>query len=64
MGTSHTMHILQEEELDERNLQVAPPGFHVIFLPYADDFRKLKFEEGQPKGRTFPGLQEDTSPRA
>lgn len=41
--------VLQEEELDEHNNQVTPPGFHLIFLPFADDFRKLKYEE-TPKG--------------
>ena len=35
----------QEEELDERKVQVRPPGFHVIFIPFADDFRKVKFEQ-------------------
>ncbi|XP_064634818.1 X-ray repair cross-complementing protein 6-like [Lineus longissimus] len=35
----------QEEELDEHNVQVTPPGFHVIFLPFADDLRSLKYEE-------------------
>ena len=41
---------LQEEKLDESNVQVAPPGFHVIFLPFAEDLRKLQFEEDAPKG--------------
>lgn len=35
----------QEEELDEHNVQTRPPGFHVIFLPFADDIRKVKFDE-------------------
>ncbi|NWI09300.1 XRCC6 protein, partial [Crypturellus soui] len=35
----------QEEELDEQNVQVAPPGFHLVFLPYADDKRKVDFTE-------------------
>ncbi|XP_052799774.1 X-ray repair cross-complementing protein 5-like [Mya arenaria] len=35
----------QEEELDEHKVQIRPPGFHVIFLPFADDFRKVKFEQ-------------------
>lgn len=35
----------QMEELDEHKVQVTPPGFHVIFLPSADDFRKLNYEE-------------------
>ncbi|XP_025085058.1 X-ray repair cross-complementing protein 5-like [Pomacea canaliculata] len=38
----------QEEEVNERKVQVTPPGFHVIFLPYADDFRKVTYEE-EPK---------------
>lgn len=41
---------LQEEEFDDRKVQIRPPGFHVIFLPYADDFRKVKFEQ-TTKGR-------------
>lgn len=35
----------QEEELDEHRLQIVPPGFHIVFIPYADDFRKVKYEE-------------------
>ncbi|XP_045690801.1 X-ray repair cross-complementing protein 6 [Phyllostomus hastatus] len=35
----------QEEELDDQKIQVAPPGFHLIFLPYADDKRKVPFTE-------------------
>ena len=46
----NTWLVLQEEELDEHNNQATPPGFHLIFLPYADDFRKLKYEK-TPKGR-------------
>lgn len=38
----------QEEEFDKHKVQISPPGFHVIYLPFADDFRKVKFEE-QPK---------------
>lgn len=34
----------QEEELDENNVQITPPGFHVIFLPFADDIRKLDLD--------------------
>lgn len=41
----------KEEEFDKQNVQISPPGFHVIYLPFADDFRKVKFEE-QPKGET------------
>lgn len=35
----------QEEELDEHKVQTTPPGFHVVFLPFADDFRKVKLDE-------------------
>ncbi|KAL4225555.1 X-ray repair cross-complementing protein 6 [Mactra antiquata] len=35
----------QEEELDEHKVQIRPPGFHVIFLPFADDIRKVKVEQ-------------------
>ncbi|NWT15269.1 XRCC6 protein, partial [Vireo altiloquus] len=38
----------QEEELDEQKVQIAPPGFHMIFLPYADDKRKVDFTENVP----------------
>uniref|UniRef100_A0A4W5R808 DNA helicase n=1 Tax=Hucho hucho TaxID=62062 RepID=A0A4W5R808_9TELE len=31
----------QREELDEGQAQIAAPGFHGIFLPYADDIRTL-----------------------
>ncbi|XP_036938201.1 X-ray repair cross-complementing protein 6 [Acanthopagrus latus] len=31
----------QKEEVDEGKVQVTPPGFNVIFLPYADDMRTL-----------------------
>eukprot|EP00808_Paulinella_micropora_P031528 g28399.t1 len=35
----------QMEKLDpETDKQVEPPGFQMIFLPYADDIRKLDFE--------------------
>ncbi|KAH0616841.1 hypothetical protein JD844_028265 [Phrynosoma platyrhinos] len=38
----------QDEELDEQNVQISPPGFHLIFLPYADDKRKIDFTEKVP----------------
>lgn len=41
----------QEEEIDEHNNQVRPPGFHVIFLPFTDDLRRLKYEQ-TPKATT------------
>lgn len=41
----------QEEEMDEHNNQVKPPGFHVIFLPFTDDLRRLKYEQ-TPKATT------------
>jgi len=44
---------IQEEELDEKKVQVIPPGFHIIFLPFADDFRKIKMEENLARGTTL-----------
>nr|XP_020443534.1 X-ray repair cross-complementing protein 6 isoform X2 [Monopterus albus] len=31
----------QKEETDEGKVQITPPGFNVIYLPYADDIRTL-----------------------
>ncbi len=42
----------QAEELDDENQQVSPPGFHLIFLPYADDLRSVpdvKLVEPEPE---------------
>lgn len=39
----------QAEELDDRKVQIVPPGFHVIFLPFADDFRRLKLDQQLPR---------------
>ncbi|XP_008495455.1 X-ray repair cross-complementing protein 6 [Calypte anna] len=41
----------QEEEVDEEKMQIAPPGFHIIFLPYADDKRNIDFTEKVPASR-------------
>ncbi|XP_017339232.2 X-ray repair cross-complementing protein 6 [Ictalurus punctatus] len=35
----------QTEVVDNSQVQVAPPGFHAIFLPYADDIRTLDVHE-------------------
>nr|7LSY_A Chain A, X-ray repair cross-complementing protein 6 [Homo sapiens]7LSY_J Chain J, X-ray repair cross-complementing protein 6 [Homo sapiens] len=35
----------QEEELDDQKIQVTPPGFQLVFLPFADDKRKMPFTE-------------------
>ena len=42
----------QAEKLDENNLQVESPGFHVVFLPFAEDFRTLHIDEC-PKGTSL-----------
>ncbi|GFO03782.1 ATP-dependent DNA helicase 2 subunit 1, partial [Plakobranchus ocellatus] len=39
----------QAEEVDEHKVQLTPPGFHVIFLPFADDFRKVNYDEECPR---------------
>ncbi|NXC15698.1 XRCC6 protein, partial [Corythaeola cristata] len=41
----------QEEEVDEQKVQIAPPGFHIILLPYADDKRNVDFTEKVPASR-------------
>ncbi len=33
--------IPQAEELDENRIQITPPGFQVMYMPYADDFRQI-----------------------
>ncbi|XP_048870050.1 X-ray repair cross-complementing protein 6 [Brienomyrus brachyistius] len=38
----------QREELDDDKVQVAPAGFHLIFLPYADDVRTLDTQTFPP----------------
>ncbi|XP_078060615.1 X-ray repair cross-complementing protein 5-like isoform X1 [Mustelus asterias] len=35
----------QEEALDDQKVQTIPPGFHLLYLPYADDVRKIGFTE-------------------
>ncbi|KAL4647838.1 X-ray repair cross-complementing protein 6 [Arapaima gigas] len=35
----------QREELDQNLTQVTPAGFHLIFLPYADDIRTLDIHQ-------------------
>ncbi|XP_021522829.1 X-ray repair cross-complementing protein 6 [Aotus nancymaae] len=35
----------QDEELDDQKIQVTPPGFQLVFLPFADDKRKMPFTE-------------------
>ncbi len=37
----------QAEELDEEGIQTKPPGFHLITLPFADDFRRLEIEKSE-----------------
>nr|DBA18276.1 TPA: hypothetical protein GDO54_016545 [Pyxicephalus adspersus] len=38
----------QEEKLDEDNIQIKPPGFNLIFIPFADDIRKVKGPDKVP----------------
>ncbi|XP_075689711.1 X-ray repair cross-complementing protein 6 isoform X2 [Rhinoderma darwinii] len=35
----------QEEKLDDDNVQVKPPGFNLIFIPFADDIRNIDYPE-------------------
>ncbi|KAL6072069.1 X-ray repair cross-complementing protein 6 [Balamuthia mandrillaris] len=39
----------QQETFDEDGIQINPPGFHLIPLPYADDIRTITLGEPQPK---------------
>ncbi|XP_031572511.1 X-ray repair cross-complementing protein 6-like isoform X2 [Actinia tenebrosa] len=41
----------QKEEFNDHKVQITPPGFHVIFLPYVDDMRKLQYPK-MPKATT------------
>jgi len=41
----------QAETFDADGTQNTPPGFHVVYLPYADDIRNLKLE-ATPKATT------------
>lgn len=34
----------QQEKIDENKIQINPSGFHVVYLPYSDDIRKLKID--------------------
>ena len=36
---------MKEEEHDDQGVQISPPGFHLIFLPFASDIRKLTIDE-------------------
>ena len=40
---------MQEEEKDESGVQVTPPGFHAIYLPFAEDMRSLNIDP-TPRG--------------
>ncbi|KAH8025184.1 hypothetical protein HPB51_004197 [Rhipicephalus microplus] len=47
--------LAQEEERDPHGLQMVPPGFHVVQLPFSDDRRRLQsLQEGTKKAT--PGL--------
>ncbi|ELR22853.1 ATPdependent DNA helicase ii, 70 kDa subunit (ku70) superfamily protein [Acanthamoeba castellanii str. Neff] len=38
----------QEEEVDDDGLQVNPPGFHLVPLPFSDDIREIHTEPQPP----------------
>lgn len=42
--------VAQQEKLSDDGHQITPPGMHMIFLPYNDDIRELKF----PKMKIAP----------
>lgn len=41
--------VAQLEMVDEDGHQVQAPGMHVIYLPYADDIRRIVLEDGERK---------------
>nr|CAD7257666.1 unnamed protein product [Timema shepardi] len=41
----HVALFAQTEQVDESNIQIVPPGFHVIYLPYADNIRELQLDD-------------------
>lgn len=45
----------QKEEVDEGKVQITPPGFNIIYLPYADDMRTLD----PPQGPSASQIQVD-----
>jgi len=53
-GITYVGLVPQEEEIDEAGNQFKPPGFHVIFLPFIDDFRRV----------SMPMLPQDNPPEA
>jgi len=53
-GITYVGLVPQEEEMDEAGNQSKPPGFHVIFLPFIDDFRRV----------SMPMLPQDNPPEA
>lgn len=43
-SVSYAALIPQQEELDDKNSQITPPGFIACHLPFADDFRKIQLK--------------------
>ncbi|XP_055518954.1 X-ray repair cross-complementing protein 6 isoform X1 [Leucoraja erinacea] len=37
----------QQEQLDDQEMQTMPSGFHLTFLPFADDIRKISFPKSE-----------------
>jgi hypothetical protein len=50
---SQTCRFAQKEELGDGNVQISPPGFHVMYLPFSEDNRKLHHEPAS-KGLLWP----------
>ena len=36
---------MKDEERDDQGVQISPPGFNLIFIPFASDFRNLTIAE-------------------
>ncbi|XP_078286744.1 X-ray repair cross-complementing protein 5-like isoform X3 [Rhinoraja longicauda] len=41
----------QHEQLDDQKMQILPSGFHLTFLPFADDIRKVSFPKSAEANR-------------
>ncbi|XP_067943807.1 X-ray repair cross-complementing protein 5-like [Watersipora subatra] len=48
-STIELVHLLpQLEERDSQNVQITPPGFHVIFCPFKEDVREISTGDDMP----------------
>ena len=41
--------LVAQQEIVDEGVVIVPAGLHLIYLPFADDMRKLKYEKGLPR---------------